>query len=286
LLTCADSLARLDSRPDSSLLLSIAASLSWAYRDLRDLPTATAWAKRGVELSRTLSAGEQAMALSSLSRAYFHEGRLDDAVEMTRQAITLHEEAEGPDGASVGVLSSQMAHTLMASGQPGEALPHARRSVRIARLVYDEGHVRRFESMGLLGQLLEVAGELREAEAYYDSTVAIARMLPAARTSTGLSMMTSLAQVRAALGNDPGAERAGLEAIRFGETLPADEFRLDELMAMAQLQTGLAMHRQGKRSERAMLARALARIDAVEPETRAPWLEDPNVQTAQSVVRS
>jgi serine/threonine-protein kinase len=286
LLLQADSLARLDARPDSSLLLDIATSLSWAYRDQRELPDATTWAERSVELSRSMPPGERAVALSALSRSYFYEGRLDEAIETTAEAIALHEEAEGADGPSVGVLSSQMAHNMMAAGRLDDAMPHARRAVRIARLVYDADHVRRFESMGLLGQLLEVAGELREAEAYYDSTVAIARGLPAARTSTGLSMMTSLATVRADLGDYGGAERAGMEAIRFAETLPPDAFRLDELVAMAELQTGLAMHLQGKRAGRVMLDRALASIQALDPDTRAPWMEDPDVQAAQDALRS
>ncbi|WP_412068113.1 protein kinase domain-containing protein [Rubrivirga sp. IMCC43871] len=285
LLLQADSLARQGARPDSALLLDIATSVSWTYRDMGQLQDAIEWAERSVELSQSSSRpAERAAALSSLSRTYFYEGRLDEAIETTREAIRLYETEEGPDGASVGVLSSQMAHNLMASGRLDDAMPYARRAVRIARLVYDADHVRRFESMGLLGQLLEVAGELREAEAYYDSTVTIGRGLPAARTATGMSMATSLAQVRVDLGRYRAAERAGLEAIQIGESLPPDATRLDELVAMARLQTGLAMHHQGKRASRAMLAGALDRIEAFPPQVRSAWAEDSDVREAEQVV--
>ena len=160
------------------------------------------------------------------------------------------------------------------------------RALRISGLVYDAGHVRRFEAMGLLGQLLDSAGETREAVVYLDSTVAIARSLPAAQTATGMSMAVTLSQLRGSLGDHRGAEADGRIALQIGEGLAADATRLDELDAMARLQTGMAMHRLGRPGTRATLESAFASTDALSPPVRSAWRDAPLTQKAEQALRT
>ena len=280
----ADSLARGDEQASPALLLRIATDASWAHRNAQQYGQALEWAERAIGLAEPLGPEHRADALSALSRAYYYNERVDDAIEATDKALALYEEAEGPAGENVGITASQQAHNMMAAGRLEDAIPYARQGVRVARLAEEPDPLQRFQTMGLLGQLLQNAGELREAEAYLDSTVTVGRSLPETRTSTGMSMAVTLSQIRGDLGDHRGAESAGREALRIGEGLPADAFRRNELDAMAHLQTGMAMHEQGKPEARAMLERAFERVRALPPEMQDLWMQDPFISGAEQTL--
>ncbi|OZC01805.1 serine/threonine-protein kinase [Rubricoccus marinus] len=283
----ADSLARLETRIDSSLAFEIALTASATYRGLQQPGEALEWAETAERLVRA-SAGptDRGRALTSLARAQYYNEQYDEAIDTSIESVAYYEAAEGKSGPSLALAMSQTAHHLLAVGRLEDAIPYSRRAVAIARDVYGPDHHERFLAMGLLGQLLQTSGETAEAEAYLDSTVTIAQALPSAQTATGMSMAVSLAQMRKDRGDYRGTERAGRIALRIREQLPPEATRLGELDAMARLLTGVALHKQGRPGARALLNEAFDVMDTFEPELLAAWREDPFIGEAERALRS
>jgi len=145
-------------------------------------------------------------ALSSLGAAFTATAQHDKAEPLLRRALTITEQALGPDHADTAPSLNNLAEVLSAKGDNAEAEPLFRRGLAIYEKALGPDHPRTAESINNLAVLLSRKGDYAEAEPLLRRALAICeKALGSGHPNTATSLNNLSALLRSK-GDYAGAE--------------------------------------------------------------------------------
>ena len=211
--------ARLGPRhPATAELLAQRAALA-VY--LSDLTLAEALSRRALEIRRaSLDPGDPAIG-ASLAQHAGHLQRLGkdaDADRELREAITIHQEAGGPESPDAAMLEFRLANSVVdVRGDTAQAEAMMRSALARMRGALGEQHPRTAWAMSELASLLSRRGKHGEAERLARTSFEIHRRTFGARHVRVAELARNLAMVHLRAGRLADAERVHREALRIWE---------------------------------------------------------------------
>jgi serine/threonine protein kinase/tetratricopeptide (TPR) repeat protein len=186
-----------------------------------------------------------------------------------RQSLEMFR-AVAPEDANVPYLLNDFAATLLGAGDAAAAERTAREGLEQARRRYGEEHVLVTAFLGVLGTIHERRGDLRQAEDFYRSALAIASRIPTAQTSELTEHLGHLSFYQGDFAQAEALYREALDVSR--RTRNANH----PVHADFQLKLAEALYRRGAyddaEKEAASALDLLRRNDVREPDSRVDGL--------------
>lgn len=155
-----------------------------------------------------------AEALSSLGICLRWQDRTGEAEQCYREAMSLFEQVQGPDGQGVAMMSLNIAILLSRNGEHARAEPLARRGVAILEQAFPGGTPDSSSAVNTLGNILWAGGKLEEGEQQLRRSIAIDRAISPSPEIGLANKLGGLAQRYA--GQSRFAEAAVLQAEAMG----------------------------------------------------------------------
>lgn len=177
----AERVRRGELRMAPSAELDVRQIIGEAYREIGQLEAAHDMLDITPEMARTIGGSESrlyadAMAIFAILQR--DEGRLDESLRNSRQALAIRERIGPEDRAAVAKNIEDVALMLDRVGRVAEALPMHQASLEMRRRLFSSGDRCVGQSLGNTAECLRNLGRTNEALAYQQEALALYRRLP------------------------------------------------------------------------------------------------------------
>ena len=204
-----------ESRLDEAGLGSVVTELAIALREDGRIDESDRYFSEAQDRSRRVTddrSETHALLLVHLGKLEKLRGHTTQALEYVTKALDLMRSLRGGDDPEVGAILAEMSNIMAWADDFAGAERTAREAVRIYRAV-PEHHPDRVMADYFLGEILFYRGQIDEAAALYERTLAAQRQIYGSVNSVATDTLAALAQVRLAQKNIVDAEKLVVEAL-------------------------------------------------------------------------
>ncbi|EEQ31390.1 TPR repeat protein [Microsporum canis CBS 113480] len=189
---------------------------------------------------------ETAAAMYNLSVLFYGGRKLEEAEELSRQALSIFEELLDSHHPSIVIVMSIRTHILLLLDKPEHTVEKYRLALKVSQELHGPEHSDTIIAMDSLAEILRREGEFQEAEGIQRQLLKLKAKLSGPKHSSTLDTMNNLAEVLKSQGQYVEAEELHTQGLQLRKETMGPEHP-DTLSTMNNL--GLVLSGQGKYQE-------------------------------------